>query len=366
MASHALIEELETAFASKNISGRADALRRIADLFTAGSGRYSEEQIGLFDDVMSSLITQVDVAARSAFGLRLLEAQDAPSNTLHALALDDAIEVAGPILSGCNHLSEQVLIEGARSKGQEHLLAISRRAVISEAVTDELVGRGNQEVVRSTAANRGAKFSEAGLSKLTDRAAADGELAIHMWSRPDIPRSHLVRLFSEASEIIRARMHEADHGKSRLIDDMLARGLERLQAGSRVNSASYAEAEALVRKLQEAGQLDEAKLREFAGANQFENTVVALKLICDVPIGLIERALVDDSTERVIVLARAAGLSWETTRSILKLSADNHIQSRDEVARCVESFRKLQPSTAKKALQFYRLRECTVSERSNG
>lgn len=366
MASHALIEELETAFASKDISGRADALRRIADLFTSGSGRYSGEQIELFDDVMSSLLTQVDVAARSAFGISVMEAEDAPPHTLRALALDDSIEVAGPILSRCVHLSERVLIEGALSKSQEHLMAISRRKMLSEAVTDALVDRGNPAVVRSTAANHGAKFSESGLSKLTSQASADQELAISIWSRPDIPRSHLLRLFSEASEVVRARMLEADSGKARLIDDMLAQGLERLQAGSRDQSAAYASAEAYVRGLHDAGELDEVRLHDFAEANQFENALVAFKLICDVPIGVIERAMVEDSAERVIVLARAAGLSWETTSAILKLRARNHGQSREEVARSVESFRKLQPETAKKALQFYRLRDRAIAERSGG
>ena len=362
MASHPLIEQLETAFAGKDISGRADALRRIADLFTSGSGRYSDEQIGLFDDVMSSLIAHVDVAARSSFGISLMAAEDAPRNTLHALALDDSIEVAGPILSGFEHLSEQVLIESAKSKSQEHLLAISLRARLSESVTDALVDRGNQEVVRNTAGNRGARFSETGLSKLTSRAAADQVLAVTIWARPDVPRSHLLRLFSEASDAVRTKMQEADRAKAQLIDEMLARGLERLQAGSRVNSSAYASAEAFVRRLHEAGQLDEARLYDFAAANQFENALVALKLICDVPTGLVERAMVDDSAERVIVLARAVGLSWETTRAILKLRAGNHGQSREELARAVESFRKLQPATARKALQFYRLRDRAMSE----
>jgi hypothetical protein len=49
-----LVEELEGILASKNISRRAEILRRVTDLFVVGSGRFSEDQVELFDDVMAS------------------------------------------------------------------------------------------------------------------------------------------------------------------------------------------------------------------------------------------------------------------------------------------------------------------------
>ena len=60
-----------------------------------------------------------------------------------SLAADDMIEVAGPMLAQCARLDDEDLIGSARSKGQGHLLAISQRASLSEAVTDVLVTRGD-------------------------------------------------------------------------------------------------------------------------------------------------------------------------------------------------------------------------------
>src|SRR6202007_3369473 len=132
------------------------------DLFVLGSARYSGEQIALFDDVMSRLLEQVEVSARAAFGHRLATNIKAPPKVMRGLALDNAIEVAGPVLTHSEHVDEGTLVESARTKSQDHLLAIARRKVLSENVTDVLVDRGNHEVTLTAANNPGAAFSDFG------------------------------------------------------------------------------------------------------------------------------------------------------------------------------------------------------------
>ena len=79
-------------------------------------------------------------------------------------------EVAAPVLSRSERLDDEALIETARSKSQAHLMAISTRRVLSGAVTDVLVLRGNDEVIQSTVNNPGAEFSERGFTRLVNRA----------------------------------------------------------------------------------------------------------------------------------------------------------------------------------------------------
>ncbi|MGA7099650.1 MAG: DUF2336 domain-containing protein [Pseudolabrys sp.] len=55
------------------------------------------------------------------------------------LACDDAIEVASPVLAQAEALDIGTLIECARTKNQEHLLAISRRKTLPENLTEVLV-----------------------------------------------------------------------------------------------------------------------------------------------------------------------------------------------------------------------------------
>src|SRR5689334_17997243 len=63
-----LIDELETAISNRNIGSRAEILRQITDLFVAGSGHFDNEQMSLFDDVMSRLASEIETSARATFG----------------------------------------------------------------------------------------------------------------------------------------------------------------------------------------------------------------------------------------------------------------------------------------------------------
>src|SRR5262249_10473044 len=156
---------------------------------------------------------------------------------------------------------------------------ISERKVLAETVTDVLVERGNQEVARNTAANPGAKFSEFGYTTLVKRSADDGELALRVWARPEIPRQHLLKLFTDASESVQRDLEATDHKKSDLIRDMVARASDQVQAQTRDRSAEYIIARAQVRALQDAGKLDEDELRAMAKAGKFDETTIALSVM---------------------------------------------------------------------------------------
>ncbi len=351
-----LIDELEASIANGEVARRAQTLRQVADLFASGASRYTGEQIALFDDVMGRLVGEIESSARAAFGRNLLTLPQAPPNVMRSLALDDAIEVAGPILSGAEQLDDDTLVEGARTKSQGHLLAIAGRPSLTEAVTDVLVERGDRRVAHYTVSNPGAKFSEFGYSTLVKRCEDDGELALRVWARPGIPRQHLLKLFADASESVRDKLETADADKAGIVRDMLLRAADQMQAQTRGVSPDYVAAQARVSALHAAGQLDESALRGFADAGKFDDSAIALSIMCDLPIGPVERAIVQ-WPEQVLVLAKSLGLSWDTVKAILLLQAGTKGSSTHEFNQCLARFSKLQPETARKVLQFYRLRE---------
>ena len=354
-AQESLTDQLEHVLASNDLSKRADILRRITDLFIVGSGNFSAEQIDLFDQVMSKLVETVEVAARAAFGSRLASLADAPNKVVRMLAFDDAIEVAGPLLRHSSRLDDLALSENARTKSQDHLMAISRRTNLNEIVTDILVDRGDAPVVVSTASNPGAKFSSSGVSTLVRRSQDDDELAMCVWSRPDIPRADLMKLFVQASEDVRKKLQTADPRRAALISSAVASASDELQRVARVGSHEHATALAHVESLHSRGQLDEAKLLEFAEHRSFDRVAVALSILCDLPIGLVERILVQNEPEQFLIVAKSIDLSWETTKAILCLHS-NHFGP-ERLNHCFAAYLRLKPKTAKTALQFYRMRD---------
>jgi len=188
MRTRPLVEEFESALASGSVARRIDILARITDLFIGGADHYSKDHIDLFDDVMTRLVRTVVAKARAEMAERLAPIAKAPSHLIRVLALDDSIAVAGPVLCRSSCLAERDLLYIARTKSQQHLLAIAQRSLLSEAVTDILVERGDRDVVRSLVRHGRARFSKSGLHRLVDRSRTDEALVNELGSRLDVGR----------------------------------------------------------------------------------------------------------------------------------------------------------------------------------
>ena len=93
----------------------------MTDLFVLASGangKLSDEQVALFDDVMDRLLAEIGTSARVAFGQALAVVPGAPPKVIRKLALDDAIDVAGPILAQSGQVDDLTLVESARNRSR--------------------------------------------------------------------------------------------------------------------------------------------------------------------------------------------------------------------------------------------------------
>ena len=87
-----LLDELQSTLAHGTVARRVETLRRVTDLFINGAVDYSDEQIGLFDDVFQCLIDHIETSAKALLANRLAPIDTAPPLTIRALAFDDVIE----------------------------------------------------------------------------------------------------------------------------------------------------------------------------------------------------------------------------------------------------------------------------------
>ena len=351
-----LIGELEQAIASGTAERRVASLWHVTDLFITGASRYSDEQISLFDDVITRLAAQIEVTARAKLARLLAPVANAPVNTIKALAFDEEIEVAGPVLARSERLDEETLRENAATQSQLHLLAISKRRILSEAVTDVLIERGDSRVARSVTRNAGARFSDAGIEMLVMRSAGDDVLAERLGLRSDIPRQHFVRLIARASDAVRAKLAAANPGAVEEIQSVITEVVGKIRADAVIQSGDYMAARRKLEALQRAGSLSEATIYECAKARRFEETVAALALMCGVPIEVAETALFDDAPDTTLILAKAAGLSWTTVKFVLLLRTGGHGVSARELEDALKSYEELSDESAQLAVRFYQRR----------
>jgi uncharacterized protein (DUF2336 family) len=201
-AHDSLITELERATHSGSPERCAETLRRVTDLFLTGADRYSEDQVLLFENVLELLVKRIERRARGELSTRLALVDNAPIRIIRRLALDDEISVAEPVLRQSARLSDNDLIEIARTKSQGHLLAISARQRINDAVTDVLLDRGNRVVIHKLASNAGAHFSESGFTTLVLKAEADESLAEAVGLRLDVPSHLFEQLLKQATKTV--------------------------------------------------------------------------------------------------------------------------------------------------------------------
>jgi uncharacterized protein (DUF2336 family) len=349
--SAALIEELNNAVTRGSIDRRADIVQRVTDLFVVRSDSYSDAQLELFDDVLVRIAATIEQSARAALARRLAKEPRAPLKISRVLATDDAIDVAGPVLEHSQRLDDETLLATARSKGQQHLLAISRRSSLNEAITDVLVERGDKSVMLSTAGNPGARLSDAGYTTLTRRSEGDDELTACVGLRRDIPRAHLLRLLAKASQEVRRKLEAANPSLAGAIEDAVseAAGMVLQQASEAGGCAAAVEQ---VEALRAAGRLSVDDVARFAQANRLEETVAAIAALCELPVEAVDQAMRRDQPDGVLIMLKALDTSRDTAKAVLRLRAGKRGISPGELEQCLESFARLSSTIARRIIRF--------------
>jgi uncharacterized protein (DUF2336 family) len=336
---------------------RADAARKISELFLAGAAQFRPAHVDLFDGILTGLVPHTEIASRAELAERLSLLANAPPTLVSHLAREDEISIAGPLLRRSLVIAEPVLIEVARMKGQGHLLAMSERPKLSPGVTDVIVRRGDRDVVRRVAGNAGAHFSSGGYSSLIKRAAGDGVLTLTVGRRDDLAAPQLKELLAGSVDIVRRRLFEmAKPDKKAAINHAMVDivGAPKPAAVRR----DFAPAQRAVLALHHAGQLNEGALLGFAKAHKYEECVAALSAMSATRIATIDRLLMGDRHDPILILGRAADLEWATVRALILLRlGPGRTPSATDVEEARLNFERLAASTAQRVLSFWQTRQ---------
>ena len=350
---HSLIDDIQDTTASGSTKRQLRALTRITDLFVAGSGRHSEQQIELFDEVFKTLVAVIELKTRVKLAHRLAANTNAPAMLVRALAFDDAVAVAAPVLSQSMVLSDSDLVANARIQSQEHLYAIAQRRTISKVITEILIERGEPGVVHTVAMNAGARISDGSFRELVRRAGDDTQLALHVGTRRDIPRHHFLKLLETASASVCRKIVAANPQFTDVVQDAVTEVIDDINLEVRNSSPDHAKAKSKVRRLRDWKDLGEADVHKAARAQNFEQTVMALSTLACCPIEMTERAVLNENPGAIQVIAKAAGCSWVTVKAVLLMTVADRRMSRTDFDRARENFERLEARTAKRVLEFY-------------
>jgi D-mannonate dehydratase len=127
-------------------------------------------------------------------------------------------------------------------------------------------------------------------------------------------------------------------------------------ADAHIVAAAGSDLHASLEAMHRSGQLDDEQIRCFAEDGLTEQVKLALALISRQSLEFIAQALMQDSGETLIVLARANGLAWSTVKTMLQLPGGKRARTPSEIRQCLARFEKLNRATACDIMQFYKAR----------
>lgn len=327
---------------------RNELMKGVASLFAFASERCSLEQIEIYDEVLSRLASMVETEARAFAAEKIAPLRRAPERVVRQLASDEAIAVAGPVLSQSPVLNDRDLIEAASSRGQEHLTAIARRTVLSEQVTSVVVERGDAAVKRVVAGNLGAQIGEDALNLLVQQALRDVATAEALGGRPDTPDEVIEQMVEQAADEVR----RAITGKGLRPAEQTLGEATRL-AGERMTNAYwlglYDFETAWEKVLQQGGMriVSESLLCQYAVEDRFADVVAVFALMADVDLEESKHWLVRVDTEPFLVAAKALNLRFTTVQTMLKTGPWKHRLSQDVRRDTMNSFMQLDAREAR-------------------
>jgi len=336
---------------------RAEAARRITELYFEEAATLRSDHVDLFDGALINLVPATEMASRVELAERLAVIANAPRGLVGQLAREDEILIAGPLLRRSPVIDEGALIDIAQIKGQGHLLAMSERPALSPGVTDVIVRRGDRDVVRRAAGNAGALFSPTGYSVLITRASQDGVLTLKVGQRDDLSDQQLKDLLAGSIDIIRRRLFEVVKP---------ARQAAIKQAMSEISGVpepvesrrDFAPALRTILALRSAGELNEAALLGFAKAFKYEESIAALAAMSGVRIGTLDRLITGERYDPILIVGKVVGLEWATVRALILLRLGAHrVPSPTDIESARVNFARLMPSTAQRVVNFWQTRQ---------
>lgn len=330
-------------------------LRELTEAFFGAPSRTATET-ELYGAVLADIAAKMELAVRAELAARFAPAADAPRGLITRLA-HDQFQVAEPVLRDSPVLSDRDLIQVVNSRGQEHLRAVSARALVSEAVSDAIVQHGDDETLGHLLRNEGARLSRGAAESAVQRARANPELHAAAVERKGLPPDLLNEMYFVVEARLRQQILEQNARLDpALLESALAAGRERVAMDDGALPADYAESLAYVDELRAAGQLTPQVLARFLRTDGRTAFLIALAQLADVDFHTARDIVQRREVDALAVICRAADLDRAVflTYAVVLLNEDGDAMGK--AAAYGRMYAKLTRDAASRTLRFWKLR----------
>lgn len=349
-------EAMEELAKDGSTESRRQLLRLLTDLFLENLDQTSGDQGEAFGDIVNRVLDDVVEEARQEFSTRIATADMFPREVVMRLAWDE-FEVAAPILEHSSVLSDADLVDVAREKSTEHMLAISRRPELHEKVTDVLIEHGDEGVIHSVANNHGAQFSPQGYDSLAIKAKDDENLQAAIVGRHDVTAEVAAQLEPALSAELKKRLAEALDETNNDVANLVTRAKERVEQALAGKKRDRVDVEKLVAQVT-SGELDlnEAALK-LAKDERPVPLSVLIATVAELPEKMISNAMLKINGMPIAITCRALKIDPETFAAIAAMRCQVLRLPGSAGDRLAEQYTSLDQADAERTLRFLRVRK---------
>jgi hypothetical protein len=172
-----------------------------------------------------------------------------------------------------------------------------------------------------------------------------------------VPRHLYLKLLAKASDTVRQRLEAANPQQAAEVPTVVKEATRRARSATSTITKNTAIAHALVKSLYDDGRLDESEVASFATAGKFDEANASIAALANVPVAIAENMMIESRAEGVMILAKVAGLSWSTVKTIIKMRDELSGAEPADLVTCKDTYERLRPSTAQQVLRFHRMQQ---------
>lgn len=335
--------------------GRQDLLREVTDMFMVAPQDLGEIEKEYFGEIMGKLAFEVEIKIRRNLSETLSEVGEVPRDLIVKLA-NDEIEVARPILMKSGVLKDRDLLDIVKQLGQDHLMAVSGRRMVSEVVSDAIVEKGSDAVLGTLASNAGAELSLQAKETMVARSEDGGEaLQEALAVRGDLPADLMEKMYSHVSEALRSHILASTAGVGESVVDKLL-----VDAGDWLKPESPSEgraAEEFVLRKEALKQLKPPLLVKLMREGKVAEFTAGIARLGKLDQATARQVLTDKSGGKMAVVCRALDFDNEMFSELVDLSDVHGKRDVESKKTLVGVYGRITVEAAQRALRFLRIRQ---------
>jgi len=264
---------------------------------------------------------------------------DVPSDVIRQLAHDMEIVVAAPVLQFSPVLNDEDLLQIISSAHAEGALsAISKRAHVSEVVSDAVIATNEIQAISDLLANDSAQIREDALDLLADRAQNVTAWHAPLVKRPKLSDKAAKRMAHYLADNLLKKLENrqdlSEHVVSTIKDEVKKR-IDNEAGEEDEGETEPVEVDPLeeVQKLQENAELNEDRVIDWMDEGQWQYVTAALAVMAGMRRVKVKKIVSSQSTKGVMALAWKAGLSADIGESLqfklAKIPIGNILKAKD-------------------------------------